>query len=56
MFFLRVSQVQLGHSPMTTTLEVYAHSAASAQRLAVEQSENQLFPSLPKSGKGQIRK
>jgi integrase len=43
---LKVAQAQLGHSHMSTTLEVYAH--ASAQRRAVDQLENQLFPNVPK--------
>ena len=47
---LRVAQAQLGHSHMTTTLEVYTHASASAQRHAVEQLENQLFPNVPKFG------
>jgi integrase len=45
---LRVAQAQLGHSHLTTTLEVYTHASASAQRQAVEQLENQLFPNVPK--------
>jgi len=45
---LRVAQAQLGHSHMTTTLEVYTHASGSAQRQAVEQLENQLFPNVPK--------
>jgi integrase len=45
---LRVAQAQLGHSHMTTTLEVYTHASASAQRQAVDQLENQLFPNVPK--------
>jgi integrase len=45
---LRVAQAQLGHSHMTTTLEIYTHASASAQRHAVEQLENQLFPNVPK--------
>lgn len=45
---LRVAQAQLGHSHLTTTLEVYTHASASAQRHAVEQLENQLFPNVPK--------
>ena len=45
---LRVAQAQLGHSHLTTTLEVYIHASASAQRHAVEQLENQLFPNVPK--------
>ena len=47
---LRVAQAQLGHSHLTTTLEVYTHASASAQRHAVEQLENQLFPNVPKFG------
>jgi integrase len=47
---LRVAQAQLGHSHMATTLEVYTHASASAQRHAVEQLENQLFPNVPKFG------
>jgi len=45
---LRVAQAQLGHSHMTTTLEVYTHASGSAQRQAVELLENQLFPNVPK--------
>ena len=45
---LRVAQAQLGHSHMTTTLEIYTHASANAQRQAVEQLENQLFPNVPK--------
>jgi integrase len=47
---LRVAQAQLGHSHMTTTLEIYTHASANAQRQAVEQLENQLFPNVPKFG------
>jgi integrase len=45
---LRVAQAQLGHAHMTTTLEVYTHASAGAQRQAVDQLENQLFPNVPK--------
>ena len=45
---LRVAQAQLGHSHMTTTLEIYTHASVNAQRQAVEQLENQLFPNVPK--------
>lgn len=45
---LKVAQAQLGHSHMSTTLEVYTHASASAQRQAVDQLENQLFPNVPK--------
>lgn len=44
---LRVAQAQLGHSHMTTTLEVYTHASATSQRQAVNQLENQLFPNVP---------
>ena len=47
---LRVAQAQLGHSHMTTTLEVYTHASARAQRQAVDQLESQLFPIVPKFG------
>ena len=45
---LRVAQAQLGHSHITTTLEVYTHASGSAQRQAVDQLESQLFPNVPK--------
>lgn len=45
---LRVAQAQLGHSHMTTTLQVYTHASGSAQRQAVEHLESLLFPSVPK--------
>lgn len=45
---LKVAQAQLGHSHMATTLEVYTHASASAQRDAVNLLENQLFPNVPK--------
>jgi integrase len=47
---LRVAQAQLGHSHMSTTLQVYTHASGSAQRQAVNQLEDQLFPSVPKFG------
>ena len=45
---LKVAQAQLGHSHMTTTLEVYTHASGSAQRDAVNLLEEQLFPNVPK--------
>jgi ATP-dependent helicase/nuclease subunit A len=44
---LKVAQAQLGHSRMATTLDVYTHTNANAQRDAVALLENQLFPSVP---------
>lgn len=45
---LRVAQAQLGHSHMTTTLQIYTHASGSAQRQAVDLLESLLFPSVPK--------
>jgi len=45
---LKVAQAQLGHSHIATTLEVYTHASGSAQRDAVNQLEEQLFPNVPK--------
>ncbi|MHB8413462.1 MAG: tyrosine-type recombinase/integrase [Candidatus Acidiferrales bacterium] len=53
---LRVAQAQLGHTHMTTTLEVYTHASAAAQRQAVDQLESQLFPNLAKLNLGRISK
>jgi integrase len=47
---LRVAQAQLGHSHMTTTLQVYTHASGSAQRQAVDHLESLLFPSVPRFG------
>jgi integrase len=47
---LRVAQAQLGHSRLTTMLEVYTHASTSARRHAIEKLENQLFPNVPKFG------
>jgi len=45
---LKGAQAQLGHSHMATTLEIYTHASASAQRDAVNLLEDQLFPNVPK--------
>ena len=45
---LKVAQAQLGHSHMATTLEIYTHASASAQREAVTLLESQLFPNVPR--------
>ena len=52
---LRVAQAQLGHSHMTTTLQIYTHASGSAQRQAVDQLESLLFPIVPKSGEASQR-
>jgi integrase len=46
---LKVAQAQLGHSHMSTTLQVYTHTCETAQRQAVDRLESQLFPNVPKS-------
>lgn len=50
---LKVAQAQLGHSHMATTLEIYTHTSASAQRDAVNLLEGQLFPNVPKLENGE---
>jgi len=47
---LRVAQAQLGHSQMTTTLQIYTHASGSAQKQAVDHLESLLFPNVPKFG------
>jgi integrase len=47
---LKVAQAQLGHSRLSTTLEIYTHAATEDQRGAVAKLEAQLFPNVPKSG------
>src|ERR1700722_16915834 len=49
---LRVAQAQLGHSHMSTTLQVYTHASGSAQRQAVDRLESLLFPTVPKFAEG----
>jgi integrase len=49
---LKVAQAQLGHSHMATTLDVYTHASATAQRDAVNLLEGQLFPCVPKFENG----
>jgi integrase len=44
---LRVAQAELGHSHMTTTLEVHMRASASGQRHAVDQLGNQQFSNVP---------
>jgi integrase len=48
---LKLAQAQLGHSDLATTLEVYTHASAIAQREAVNSLRtncSQVFPSVPK--------
>ena len=50
---LKVTQAQLGHSRLSTTLEIYTHAATEDQRGAVGKLEGILFPNVPKLGTGQ---
>ncbi len=47
---LKVSQAQLGHSKLSTTLEIYTHVYSEAQREAVTKLERVLDPIGPKLG------
>jgi integrase len=47
---LKVAQAQLGHSRLSTTLEIYTHAATEDQRGAVAKLESVLFPNVPKLG------
>lgn len=50
---LKVTQAQLGHSYLPTTLEVYTQALVDAQRDAVSKLEQLLFPNVPKFETGQ---
>lgn len=47
---LKVAQAQLGHSRMSTTLDVYTHASAVAQRHAVIRLEDHFVPKSDESG------
>ncbi|HKZ52832.1 MAG TPA: tyrosine-type recombinase/integrase, partial [Candidatus Acidoferrales bacterium] len=47
---LKVAQAQLGHSRLSTTLEIYTHAATDDQRGAVAKLEGILDPNGPKFG------
>lgn len=49
---LRVAQAQLGHSHMTTTLEVYTHAMDGGQREAVSKLERILFTNVHNLSEG----
>jgi integrase len=44
---LKDAQAQLGHSHLTTTLEVYAHASLTAQRETVNLLDMKVFPNVP---------
>jgi len=53
---LKVAQAQLGHSHLTTTLEVYTHASVTAQREAVNLLDKQVFPIVPNNAEASDKK
>jgi len=53
---LKVAQAQLGHSHLTTTLEVYTHASVTAQREAVNLLDKQVFPIVPNNTEASDKK
>jgi integrase len=49
---VKIAQEQLGHASIQTTLNIYTHVVDASHRAAIEQLEKQLFPTVPKSQKG----
>jgi integrase len=45
---VKIAQKQLGHSSISTTLNIYTHVVDASHRQAIEALEGQLFPSVPK--------
>ncbi|MBZ5557508.1 MAG: site-specific integrase, partial [Acidobacteriia bacterium] len=48
---VKIAQEQLGHASIQTTLNIYTHVVDASHRAAIEQLEQQLFPTVPKSQK-----
>jgi integrase len=46
---VKIAQEQLGHSSISTTLNIYTHVVDASHRKAIEAVERELFPSVPKS-------
>jgi hypothetical protein len=46
---VKITQEQLGHASIQTTLNIYTHVVDASHRAAIEQPERQLFPTVPKS-------
>ncbi len=46
---VRIALEQLGHASIQTTLNIYTHVVDASHRAAIEQLEQQLFPTVPKS-------
>jgi integrase len=45
---VKIAQEQLGHSNISTTLNIYTHVVDASHRQAIEALERELFPSVPK--------
>jgi integrase len=45
---VKIAQEQLGHSSISTTLNIYTHVVDASHRKAIERLERELFPSVPK--------
>ena len=45
---VKIAQEQLGHSSISTTLNIYTHVVDASHRKAIEALERELFPSVPK--------
>ena len=45
---VKIAQEQLGHSSISTTLNIYPHVVDASHRKAIEALERELFPTVPK--------
>jgi integrase len=45
---VKIAQEQLGHSSISTTLNIYTHVVDASHRKAIEALERELFPSVPR--------
>ena len=45
---VKIAQEQLGHSSISTTLNIYTHVVDASHRKAIEALERELFPTVPK--------
>jgi len=45
---VKIAQEQLGHSSISTTLDIYTRVVDASHRQAIEALERELFPNVPK--------
>ena len=50
---VKIAQEQLGHSSISTTLNIYTHVVDASHRKAIEALERELFPTVPKSAEAE---